>query len=297
LKRIIGGLALIAVLGLVAFWVLSMPRPIAEAALPKHAANVENGQLIYNIGGCHSCHKPAAEGADAALPSGGTPLKTPVGTLYPPNITPDTDTGIGAWSDIQFVNAMQRGIAPDGSHLIPAFPYTSYARMNVADVLDLKAYLMSLKPVNVKSRPHELLAEPLVRRGIGLWKWAGLDTTPWTTNPNQSAEWNLGSYLVNAPGHCGECHTPRNIFMASNMGAYLAGGPHPDGQGKVPSLHGLIERSRYKDKADLVLAFQNGELLGYDKMSSGGMGAVQTNISKLPQSHVEAIAEFVTSLK
>jgi mono/diheme cytochrome c family protein len=107
----------------------------------------------------------------------------------------------------------------------------------------------------------------------------------------------LGSYLVNAPGHCGECHTPRNIFMASKSSAYLMGGPHPEGQGRVPSLHGLIERKRYKDKADLVLAFQNGELFGYDKMSSGGMGAVQTNISKLPQGHVEAIAEFVTSLK
>jgi mono/diheme cytochrome c family protein len=270
---------------------------LAEAALPKHVANVENGQLIYTIGGCHSCHKPATDGADAALPSGGTALKTPVGVFYPPNITPDANTGIGRWTDIQFVNAMQKGLAPDGAHLIPAFPYTSYAKMKVEDVLDLKAYLMSLAPVKATNKPHELFAEPLVRRGIGLWKWVGFDETPWSADAQQSADWNLGSYLVNAPGHCGECHTPRNIFMASKSSAYLMGGPHPEGQGRVPSLHGLIERKRYKDKADLVLAFQNGELFGYDKMSSGGMGAVQTNISKLPQGHVEAIAEFVTSLK
>lgn len=265
--------------------------------MPAHSANLENGKLIYTVGGCHSCHKPAAEGADGELPSGGTPLKTPIGTFYPPNITPDKDTGIGAWTDIQFVNAMQRGIAPDGTHLIPAFPYTSYARMKAEDVLDLKAYLLSLTPVKVENKTNEVIAQPLVRRGIGLWKWVGLDTAPWAANPQQSAEWNLGSYLVDGPGHCGECHTPRNIFMASSTSAYLQGGPHPEGKGKVPNLHGLVERGRYKDKADLVLAFQNGELLGYDKMSSGGMGAVQTNLSKLPQEHVEAIADYVLSFK
>jgi mono/diheme cytochrome c family protein len=276
---------------------LSTPRPIAEAALPQHHLNIENGKLFYTVGGCHSCHKPTAEGADAELPSGGTALKTPIGTLYPPNITPDKDTGIGNWTDIQFVNAMQRGLAPDGSHLIPGFPYTSYAKMRVEDVLDLRAYLMSLTPVRAENKPNDVVAEPLIRRGIGLWKWVGLDTTPWAADAQQTEQWNLGSYLVNGAGHCGECHTPRNLFMTMDNGKFLQGGPHPEGQGRVPSLHGLIERGRYKDKADLVLAFQNGELFGYDKMSSGGMGAVQTNLSKLPQGHVEAIAEFVTSLK
>ncbi len=284
-------------LGLAGFWVLSAPRPIAEAALPQHGANAENGKLIYTIGGCHSCHKAAAEGADAELPSGGVALKTPVGTFYPPNITPDKETGIGGWSDIQFVNAMQRGIAPDGTHLIPAFPYTSYARMKVEDVLDLKAYLMSVKPVKAENKANDVIAQPLVRRGTGLWKWVGLKTASWQPDPSRSAEWNRGSYLVQGPGHCGECHTPRNVFMASDEAKFLVGGPHPEGKGKVPNLHGLIERGRYKDKADLVLAFQNGELLGYDKMSSGGMGAVQTNLSKLPRADVEAIAEYVTSFK
>jgi mono/diheme cytochrome c family protein len=269
---------------------------MAEAALPAHQPNAENGKLIYTVGGCHSCHK-GAEGTDAELPSGGNPLKTPLGTFYPPNITPDKETGIGGWTDIQFVNAMQRGIAPDGTHLIPALPYTSYAKMTAEDILDLKAYLMSLASVRVQNRPNDVVAQPLVRRGIGLWKWVGLDTTPWQPDASKSAQWNRGSYLVQGPGHCGECHTPRNLAMAMDKSAYLMGGPHPDGQGRVPNLHGLIERGRYKDKADLVLAFQNGELLGYDKMASGGMGAVQTNLSKLPQADVEAIAEYVTSLK
>lgn len=204
---------------------------------------------------------------------------------------------MGDWTDIQFVNAMQRGIGPDGDHLIPAFPYTSYARMPVSDILDIKAYLASLPPVVSPERPSEILGEAIVRRGLGLWKLVGLDTAPWQSDGSQSAEWNLGSYLVNGPGHCGECHTPRNLFMASDMSRFLAGGPHPEGDGKVPSLHNLVERKRYKDKADLVLAFQNGEVFGYTNMSSGGMGRVQANIALLPQGHVEAIAEYVLSLK
>ena len=106
-----------------------------------------------------------------------------------------------------------------------------------------------------------------------------------------------GAYLVNGPGHCAECHTPRNIFMARDAAKEFAGGPHPDGVGKVPSMRDLIGRKRYKDAADLALALANGELLGYDKMSSGGMGEVQTNLSKLPASDVAAIAEYLVSLK
>jgi len=294
------GLALLAVLGLVVFWILSAPRPLEEASLPAdYTPNVENGTLLYNIGGCIGCHQPGPElaGVEKSVPAGGAPLKTPIGTLYPPNLTPDKETGLGEWSDIQFVNAMQRGISPEGSHYIPAFPYTSYAVMSVNDVRDIKAYLASLPPVASPPKAQQIPAEFIVRRGLGLWKLIGLDTTRWKKDDSKSAEWNLGSYLVNGPGHCSECHTPRNLFMASDDSRFLKGGPHPEGDGKVPNLHGLIERKRYKDKADLVLAFQNGEVLGYDKMSSGGMGRVQANIALLPQDHVEAIAEYVLSFK
>ena len=132
---------------------------------------------------------------------------------------------------------------------------------------------------------------------LGLWKFLGLDTASWQPDANQSLSWNRGSYLVNGPGHCGECHTPRNLIMVRDSGRFLMGGAHPEGQGKVPGLHGLIETGRYKDQKDLVLALQNGETLGYEHMSSGGMGQVQSNLSKLPQNDVEAIAEYLISLK
>lgn len=299
LKKLIGALALLAVLGLVVFWVVSMPRPLTADAIPQHTADAKNGERLYHASGCHSCHLPAKDNTtiDAALPAGGAPLHTPVGTLYPPNITPDPETGIGQWSDIEFVNAMQKGIGRDGGHLIPAFPYTSYAHMRMEDVLDIKAYLATLPAVKNAVPPHSVFALPIVRRGLGAWKIIGLDETKTAADPAQSEGWNRGKYLVDGPGHCNECHTPRTIFMTSKTSAYLAGGPHPEGDGNVPSLRGLIERKRYKDAADLASALEFGEVMGYDKMSSGGMGKVQTNMSKLPAEDRMAIAEYLTSLK
>jgi mono/diheme cytochrome c family protein len=297
-KRNIGALALIAALGLLAFWLVSAPRPLSADAIPVHTPDLANGEKLYHAAGCHSCHLPtAASGIDAALPAGGTPLKTPIGTLYPPNITADPETGIGNWTDLDFVNAMQQGIGRNGNHLIPAFPYTSYAHMKVEDVLDIRAYLLSLPPVKNAVPPHGVFALPIIRRGLGAWKWIGFDDSKFKEDPGQSAAWNRGAYLVNGPGHCNECHTPRTILMTSDMSRFLAGGPHPEGDGKVPSIRNLVGRGKYKDAADLVLAFQNGEILGYEDMSSGGMGKVQANLAKLPEDDLKAIAEYLLSFK
>lgn len=298
-KKIITALALIAVLGLVVFWFVSAPRPLTAEALPQHSPDIANGETLYHISGCHSCHlapKGFAEAA-AALPVGGTPLKTPIGTLYPSNLTPDKETGLGSWSDLEFVNAVQKGIGKSGSHLIPAFPYTSYVRMKVEDVLDIRAYLATLPPVSNPAKPHEVFALPIVRRGLGAWKLVGFKEAKWVEDAQQPDNWNRGKYLVDGPGHCNECHTPRNLFMASDMSNYLGGGPHPEGEGKVPSLKDLVGRGRYKDAADIASALEFGEMMGYDKLSSGGMAAVQRNVAKLPQSDIKAIADYLATVK
>jgi mono/diheme cytochrome c family protein len=292
------GLALFAVLGLIVFWLISIPWPLAQSDIPLHIANIENGKLIYNVGGCISCHATGSDVKDVAmdLPAGGKAFVTPIGILYPPNLTPETETGIGHWSDLNFVNAMQKGLSPSDQNLIPAFPYTSYAHMTVEDVLDLRAYLATLPKVKNPKKPAEIWFQSTVRRGIGAWKWIGLDQTKFKPDPSRSANWNRGAYLVNGPGHCSECHTPRTILMSSDASRMFKGGPHPDGKGQVPSLHDLAARGRYKDIKDLVSAFQNGEELGYDKMSSGGMADVRRNLAKLPETELSAIAEYILSL-
>ena len=294
MRRSFQALAAILLLGLGFFWTLSAERPLSFAAIPKHAINIENGKLIYTVGGCISCH---ASRTNADVPSGGKPLKTPIGVLYPPNLTPDKDTGLGSWDELAFVNAMQRGLKRGGGHLIPAFPYTSYAKMKIEDVLDVKAYLDTLPPIKNAVPAHEVFGLSVVRRGLGAWKWIGLDEAPFVADPKQTESWNRGAYLANGPGHCQECHTPRNLFMALNTSAAFVGGPHPEGKGKVPSLRSLVERGKFKDVADLVSAFQNGEVMGYEHMSGGGMGEVQTNLSKLPEAELKAMAEYLLSLK
>jgi mono/diheme cytochrome c family protein len=297
--KFVKGLALLAALGLLGFWVITTPTVPKHGTPLAYSPNIENGKVLFNAGGCISCHAPSAELKDVAadVPAGGKPLKTPIGTLYPPNLTPDPETGLGKWSGEMFYDAMHQGLAPDGQNYIPAFPYTSYSKLTYHDVMDLWAYLKTIKPIQNAVPPHQVLALPIVRRGLTLWKWLALEDAKWAADPQQSEGWNRGSYLVNSAGHCNECHTPRTFYMASDFTRTLMGGPHPEGKGTVPSLHNLAGRGRYKDVADLVLAFQNGEELGYDKMSSGGMGDVRRNLAMLPEADLKAIAEYVMGLK
>jgi mono/diheme cytochrome c family protein len=290
--------ALVVVVGVAAFWLLTRPRPLAATALPDHTPDPMGGEVLYHVGSCGSCHK-AADGAPRAeegLPAGSAALPTPVGTFYPGNLTPDPETGIGRWSEIDFVNAMTRGLSPDGAHYFPAFPYTSFAAMPIEDVLDLHAYLMSLPPVRSPTRRPDVPMLGLARRGVGLWNRMALGDRRFEPDPARSASWNRGAYLTNGPGHCGECHTPRNWMMIPDRSRYLAGGPHPAEEGDVPSLRGLLARGRYKDVGDLTLALQYGETFGYDRLSSGGMAAIQMNLAKLPESDVRAISEYLLSL-
>ena len=297
-RRVAAAIAVLVALGAAAFLVLTRPSPLTDVAVSPHPPDLANGEAMFHAGSCLSCHKPAEDtpNADPGLPSGGAALPTPIGAFYPQNLTPDIETGIGRWSEVDFVNAMMRGISPEGGHYFPAFPYVSYRAMWTEDVLDLRGYLMSLPPVR---SPHRKPGVPmlwLARRGVGLWKRLALKDPPFHPDPARSASWNRGAYLVNGPGHCGECHTPRNLLMIRDESRHLAGGPHPAGEGKVPSLRRLVPRKRYKDAGDLTLALQFGETYGYDKLSSGGMADIQANISRLPESDVRAIAEYLLSL-
>jgi mono/diheme cytochrome c family protein len=297
--RTAAALALSGAAAAVAFWLASAPAT-GPATLPSHRPDPANGRALFHAGSCLYCHRPpaGAAGLDPAVPSGGAPFRTPVGTFYPENLTPDRETGLGRWSEADFVNAMAHGVSPRGRHYFPAFPYASFRFMRTEDLLDLRAYLMSLPAVRSQPRAADVPLAAFARRGVGLWKRIGLRSgPPFVPDPARGASWNRGAYLTNAPGHCGECHTPRDVLMVPDASRHLAGGAHPAGEGKVPSLRGLVARRRYRDAADLALALQFGETYGYDKLSSGGMGAIQANLARLPAADLRAIADYLVSLE
>ncbi len=296
--RGIAAAAIVAVALAVALVPLTGARPSGRS-LPAYDASPARGELMYHVGGCISCHKASATSGVTGPPTGGAPFATPVGTFWPGNLTPDPETGLGSWTPEQFVDAMTLGVSPDGRHYFPAFPYTSYGRMRVEDLLDLWAYLEQLEPVRSPGLAPDIPMPGLARRAVGLWKQlAQRNEAGFRSDPERSEAWKRGAYLVQAPGHCGECHTPRNVLMIPEPSLALAGGPHPRGDdGKVPSLRDLEARERYADVSDLTLALQFGETLGYEKLSSGGMADVQMNLALLPESDVRAIAEYLLSLE
>ncbi len=191
------------------------------AAMAQQAddALLERGEYLTRAADCLACH--VTEGGKPY--AGGLPVEMPFGTLYSTNITPDKETGIGNWTDDEFVEAMQKGVGPDGRHYYPAFPYTSYTLMPREDILAIKAYLFSLDPVNQPNRENDIGFPFNQRWGIALWNLLFLDDERFEPDPQQSEQWNRGAYLVEGPGHCGECHTPRNVMQAKQSSKALGG--------------------------------------------------------------------------
>jgi mono/diheme cytochrome c family protein len=295
-RRIAAAFVLGAALVAAGFFLLTAPRPSGRV-IPAHASDPANGEILFHAGDCIGCHKSASGTGGSGPPAGGVAFPTPFGTFYPGNLTPDSSTGIGRWTAEEFVDAMAEGVSPDGRHYFPAFPYTSYRNMRVEDLLDLRAYLMSLPPVRSSRHKADVAMVGLARRTVGLWKRFAFRRRTYRPDPDRSAAWNRGAYLVHGPGHCDECHTPRNAFMILDDTRLLEGGPHPRGEGRVPSLRDLLGRKRYADVGDLELALQFGETLGYDKLSSGGMAEIQMSLALLPAEDLEAISEYLLSLR
>ena len=205
------------------FWLITAPQVVPASALARHTPNLGNGRTLFYIGGCASCHATPGQ-KDRTQLGGGLALKSPFGTFYPPNISADRDDGIGAWTDAQFVTAMTKGTSPKREHLYPAFPYTSYQHITDNDLRDLFAYLKTLPAVKGRAPAHELSFPFDVRRLIGVWKLFYLDGLPFQPDPTQSDVWNRGAYLVNGPGHCAECHSPRNFLGGIVASERFAGG-------------------------------------------------------------------------
>ncbi len=275
---------------------------LSAAAQAAGKLDVENGRTIFYAGGCASCHAaPATQKcddpkySDALKLTGGRCLRTPFGTFYVPNITPDRATGIGGWSGEDFINAMTKGVSPTGKHYYPAFPYTSYQRMARKDLLDLKAFLDTVPPVHSKA-PETSLSFPYnMRFGMRFWKWLYLDGKTFTPDPSKSAQVNRCAYLVEGPGHCGQCHTPRSWTGARKQSMKLAGAPNPDGEGIIPNITPHKTGIGSWSEKDIVYALETGFMPDGDVMG-GSMTAVQENMAKLTAEDRQAIAAYLKSI-
>ncbi|HEY1736867.1 MAG TPA: cytochrome c [Methylovirgula sp.] len=217
----LGGLALVAGIGAAAFFFL--PEPEAQVSLsaeaPQGDALIKRGEYLARAADCITCHT-APHGEAYA---GGLPFKLPFGTIYSPNITPDKETGIGAWSDADFVRAIHRGVAKDGHMLYPAFPYASYALLTDDDALAIKAYLFSLAPVKAQAPANALIFPFNQTYLMRAWRLLFVPNHPMQADSGKSPNWNRGAYLVEALGHCGECHTPRNLLYGLDNGKKFSG--------------------------------------------------------------------------
>lgn len=285
------GLLGLALAGAATGWIVTAPQPLAETA--QGPGDAARGARLFHAGGCASCHAAkGAKGADRLRLGGGAALVTAFGAFQPPNISPGPD-GIGGWTLAQFDNAMRRGISPDGRHYYPAFPYTSYARMRSADVADLFAYLKTLPAVAGKAPDSQVGFPFSIRRGIGLWKRIYLDDAPVVSLPaTASAEARAGQYLAEGPGHCGECHTPRDRFGGLDRRRWLAGGPDAEGKGKVP---GLTPATLSWSAAEIADYLKTGFTPDYDSVG-GAMVEVQANMAELPAADRAAIAAYLKAV-
>ena len=303
---VVAGVAVASVLG----WMVFQPGPYAFASgtpvelaayrgpspvgTPPELANADaatKGAYIVRMVDCEACHT-----AKGGVPfAGGRPFVLPFGIIYTPNLTPDPETGIGKWTDADFLNAVHHGIAPDGSRYYPAFPYTSYTLLTDADVLAIKAYLFSLRPVKQVNQSNTF-AFPFNQRWL-MAIWAGLFNPDHRFRPveGQSAEWNRGAYLVEAAGHCGECHTPRNLMQALDQRRKFAGGV---AEGWNAYNISSDEPSGIGDWSaeELNTYLSTGHAKGRG-VASGPMGeAVDLSLSSLTKSDITAIVAYLRSV-
>jgi mono/diheme cytochrome c family protein len=258
--------------------------------------DARRGERIFFAGGCASCHAAqGAKGDEMLKLGGGLALATPFGTFHVPNISPDTRNGIGTWRGIDFANALLRGVSPSGSHYYPSFPYTSYSRMNLDDVADLWAFMKTLPPVDQENAPHELPLIFTLRRAIGLWKLFNLSDGPIVAVDESDARLRTGRYLVEGPGHCGECHTPRNFMGGLDTTRWLAGAPSPDGKGRIPNITPAPDGIASWTESDIAYALESGFTPEFDALGST-MAEVQRNTAHLGAADRDAIAAYLKAI-
>lgn len=255
------------------------------------------GEVLFAAGGCANCHTDRKN--KGPLLGGGVPIKTAFGTFYGPNISSHPEFGIGKWTDTDFIRALREGVSPDGAHYYPAFPYPSFTNLTDADLKSLRAYIMALPPVAVRSKPHELRFPYNIRLAMMLWNFLHLEEGPLASDPSRSPEWNRGRYLSDGLAHCAECHTPRNVFGALDRQRWMAGnakGEGPEGEA-VPNITSHEESGIGKWNIDEIAeSLKTGMLPDGDSFGSLMADVVEHGTAKLSDADRRAIAVYIKSI-
>jgi len=293
MRRILWTLVGLVVLGLAGFALFAHQPEIAPIARPDPAsfdkALVERGRVLANFGDCTACHtRPDGEAF-----AGNLPLRTPFGTIYTTNITPDVETGIGTWSKDAFRRALKDGVDRAGNHLYPAFPYDHFTRVKDADIDAIYAYLMTQAPVKETNKGNDFAFPLNIRPILAGWKLLFLDKTPIQEDPSRDAQWNDGKYLVEGLGHCGACHTPRNFLGAETTPTY--GGGSAEGWFAPPINKDNLSQQPWT-RNDFVVYLMDGWHPKHG-MASGPMTPVVDALHKQNEIDVFAIASYVETLR
>jgi len=291
-KRLLSGLAGLVVLGVLGFVVFAWRPSIAAIDPPAPASfareRVAKGEVLAGAGYCATCH--TAPGGQRY--AGGYAMPTPFGTIYSTNITPDPETGIGRWSEAAFARAMHEGVARDGSHLFPAFPYDHFAKLSDDDVESLYAYFMSVPPVKAPARTNGVPFPLDIRLLQAGWKLLFFEEGPYRPDATRSADWNRGAYLAEGLSHCGACHTPRNVLGAEEAGHPYAGA-FIDGWTAPPLI--MSPSPAPWTEAELFAFLRKGGSVAHGT-AVGSMSPVVHGLAALPDSDIHAIAVYFADL-
>jgi len=270
-------------------------RPVAGPARDLTLkADATHGAYVLALGGCVACHTDTKNNGERL--AGGAPLVTPFGKFVPPNITPDPEAGIGKWTLAEFSEALSDGRGPNG-HLYPAFPYTSYTAMTDQDLVDLFAALKAVTPVN-KRAPRSEVSFPFNIRLVNL-AWQNLFFSPhrFVPDPAHSAVWNRGAYIANGPGHCIECHSPRNPLGAIDTGKAFAGSPKGSVGGKAPPLTPADLKRGLYDEPGLIDTLKTGFTPGDDALGGEMAMVIKESTSQYTDDDRKAVAAYLLGLE
>ena len=290
MKKLLTRLLLLGVIVAAAGLWLTRPKHVDENNFNNLIGDAEHGEMVLAAAGCVSCHSEPESESETSL-AGGRRFETPFGTFVAPNIYPAADTGLKGWTQSEFASAVLLGSSPDNSHYYPAFPYSSYAKMTAQDVADLWAYMSSLPAVERANEPHEIGFPFNIRLSLGGWKLLFFNDD-WVADAD-TPELERGRYLVEALGHCAECHTPRNALGGLNKSEWMMGAPNPSGKGHIP---GIAPAVLDWSAGDIAYYLETGFTPDFDS-AGGEMTEVIRNTSRLTPEDRAAIAAYLKALQ